>query len=148
MLFTDNNFLAYFSLVFVDMDMALDHLVPESLDWAHTDEGPESVHSITAVSGANAALMPVIREYQWSQRIRRLCTDLHIFQRFAHQGFSCGLFDLDAHHCRASESRHMAGSASCTSSSIHASHSNTTAGIYLTEFRHRAHTRQIVATIL
>lgn len=24
-----------------DMDMALDHIVPESLDWLHTDEGPE-----------------------------------------------------------------------------------------------------------
>lgn len=25
------------------MDMALDHVVPESLDWLHTDEGPECV---------------------------------------------------------------------------------------------------------
>lgn len=25
----------------VDMDMALDHMVPESLEWIHTDEGPE-----------------------------------------------------------------------------------------------------------
>lgn len=24
-----------------DMDMALDTIVPESLDWQHTDEGPE-----------------------------------------------------------------------------------------------------------
>lgn len=24
-----------------DMDMALDQIVPESLDWQHTDEGPE-----------------------------------------------------------------------------------------------------------
>lgn len=24
-----------------DMDMALDNMVPESLDWIHTDEGPE-----------------------------------------------------------------------------------------------------------
>ncbi len=29
-----------------DMDMALDHVVPESLNWLHTDEGPESVHFI------------------------------------------------------------------------------------------------------
>lgn len=27
--------------MFVDMDMALDTIVPESLDWLHTDEGPE-----------------------------------------------------------------------------------------------------------
>jgi hypothetical protein len=26
---------------FIDMDMALDRIVPESLEWAHTDEGPE-----------------------------------------------------------------------------------------------------------
>jgi hypothetical protein len=25
------------------MDMALDHVVPESLNWLHTDEGPECV---------------------------------------------------------------------------------------------------------
>ncbi len=25
----------------VDMDMALDNIVPESLNWRHTDEGPE-----------------------------------------------------------------------------------------------------------
>jgi hypothetical protein len=24
-----------------DMDMALDHIVPEKLEWLHTDEGPE-----------------------------------------------------------------------------------------------------------
>jgi hypothetical protein len=24
-----------------DMDMALDNIVPETLDWQHTDEGPE-----------------------------------------------------------------------------------------------------------
>lgn len=26
-----------------DMDMALDNIVPESLNWRHTDEGPEWV---------------------------------------------------------------------------------------------------------
>ena len=31
------------AFVVVDMDMALDTVVPESLDWRHTDEGPESV---------------------------------------------------------------------------------------------------------
>lgn len=25
----------------VDMDMALDKIVPEHLNWVHTDEGPE-----------------------------------------------------------------------------------------------------------
>ena len=30
---------AYCSVV--DMDMALDKIVPEDLDWLHTDEGPE-----------------------------------------------------------------------------------------------------------
>lgn len=28
-------------LLNADMDMALDNVVPESLDWKHTDEGPE-----------------------------------------------------------------------------------------------------------
>jgi hypothetical protein len=28
----------------VDMDMALDNVVPETLDWRHIDEGPEYVH--------------------------------------------------------------------------------------------------------
>lgn len=28
---------------FADMSMALDKIVPESLNWLHTDEGPESV---------------------------------------------------------------------------------------------------------
>jgi hypothetical protein len=27
------------------MDMALDNIVPETLQWMHTDEGPEFVHS-------------------------------------------------------------------------------------------------------
>lgn len=29
------------------MDMALDAIVPESLDWRHTDEGPECVHKLS-----------------------------------------------------------------------------------------------------
>ncbi|KAJ3848911.1 hypothetical protein EV368DRAFT_48348 [Lentinula lateritia] len=29
--------------LFLDMDMALDCVVPESLDWLHTDEGPECI---------------------------------------------------------------------------------------------------------
>lgn len=29
--------------ILADMDMALDNIVPESLNWRHTDEGPESV---------------------------------------------------------------------------------------------------------
>lgn len=26
---------------YADMNMALDNIVPETLDWLHTDEGPE-----------------------------------------------------------------------------------------------------------
>ncbi|PVG04794.1 hypothetical protein CPB86DRAFT_821382 [Serendipita vermifera] len=33
-----------------DMDMALDTIVPESLDWAHTDEGPDDSVSHTKSS--------------------------------------------------------------------------------------------------
>ncbi|KAH9813688.1 hypothetical protein DFH28DRAFT_974132 [Melampsora americana] len=33
-----------------DMDMALDHLVPESLKWKHTDEGPDDSVSHTKSS--------------------------------------------------------------------------------------------------
>jgi len=33
-----------------DMDMALDEIVPESLNWAHTDEGPDDSVSHTKTS--------------------------------------------------------------------------------------------------
>ncbi|KAG0144116.1 hypothetical protein CROQUDRAFT_642941 [Cronartium quercuum f. sp. fusiforme G11] len=33
-----------------DMDMALDHLVPENLKWRHTDEGPDDSVSHTKAS--------------------------------------------------------------------------------------------------
>lgn len=33
-----------------DMDMALDHIVPEHLDWEHTDEGPDDSASHTKSS--------------------------------------------------------------------------------------------------
>ncbi|KAK7694815.1 hypothetical protein QCA50_002003 [Cerrena zonata] len=33
-----------------DMDMALDNIVPESLDWLHTDEGPDDSVSHTKTS--------------------------------------------------------------------------------------------------
>ncbi|KAJ7254030.1 hypothetical protein B0H12DRAFT_568226 [Mycena haematopus] len=33
-----------------DMDMALDHIVPEKLDWLHTDEGPDDSVSHTKAS--------------------------------------------------------------------------------------------------
>jgi thiamine phosphate synthase YjbQ (UPF0047 family) len=32
-----------------DMDMALDKIVPETLEWLHTDEGPECVHLSASV---------------------------------------------------------------------------------------------------
>ncbi|PPQ88669.1 hypothetical protein CVT25_010245 [Psilocybe cyanescens] len=38
-----------------DMDMALDHLVPESLNWRHTDEGPEWI--FVRVSHTKASLI-------------------------------------------------------------------------------------------
>ncbi len=34
-----------FIFIFVDMDMALDNIVPEHLNWRHTDEGPEYVNA-------------------------------------------------------------------------------------------------------
>ncbi|KAH9950497.1 hypothetical protein B0H21DRAFT_776735 [Amylocystis lapponica] len=36
-----------------DMDMALDKIVPESLDWLHTDEGPEVSHTKTSLVGTS-----------------------------------------------------------------------------------------------
>ncbi|KAJ7103444.1 hypothetical protein B0H15DRAFT_812288 [Mycena belliarum] len=33
-----------------DMDMALDHIVPENLEWLHTDEGPDDSVSHTKAS--------------------------------------------------------------------------------------------------
>ncbi|KAA1090142.1 hypothetical protein PGTUg99_036418 [Puccinia graminis f. sp. tritici] len=40
----------YDSDVRKDMDMALDHIVPESLKWRHTDEGPDDSVSHTKAS--------------------------------------------------------------------------------------------------
>ncbi|KAH9937081.1 uncharacterized protein B0H18DRAFT_1081364 [Fomitopsis serialis] len=36
-----------------DMDMALDKIVPESLDWVHTDEGHEVSHTKTSLMGTS-----------------------------------------------------------------------------------------------
>ncbi|KAF8168008.1 hypothetical protein B0H34DRAFT_645622 [Crassisporium funariophilum] len=77
-----------------DMDMALDNIVPESLDWQHTDEGPECV---TSFSHTKASLV--------GSSISIPVTD--------------GKLNL-----------------------------GTWQGIYLTEFRHLAHTRRVVATIM
>ncbi|KZP31238.1 hypothetical protein FIBSPDRAFT_814114 [Athelia psychrophila] len=75
-----------------DMDMALDNIVPESLKWLHTDEGPDDSvsHTKTALVGTSLSV-PITN----------------------------GELNL-----------------------------GTWQGIYLTEFRHVAHTRRIVATIL
>ncbi|THV04847.1 hypothetical protein K435DRAFT_746138 [Dendrothele bispora CBS 962.96] len=75
-----------------DMDMALDHVVPESLNWLHTDEGPDdsASHTKTSLVGPTISI-PITN----------------------------GKLNL-----------------------------GTWQGIYLTEFRHMAHTRQVVATVL
>ncbi|KAK0198365.1 hypothetical protein F5146DRAFT_1019383 [Armillaria mellea] len=75
-----------------DMDMALDHVVPESLNWLHTDEGPDdSVSHTKATLVGPTVSIPITN----------------------------GQLNL-----------------------------GTWQGIYLTEFRHIAHTRQVVATVL
>ncbi|KAF9069140.1 hypothetical protein BDP27DRAFT_749323 [Rhodocollybia butyracea] len=75
-----------------DMDMALDSVVPESLNWRHTDEGPDDSvsHTKSSLVGSTVS-MPITN----------------------------GALNL-----------------------------GTWQGIYLTEFRHLAHTRTVVATIL
>ncbi|PBL01090.1 hypothetical protein ARMGADRAFT_1043148 [Armillaria gallica] len=73
-----------------DMDMALDHVVPESLNWLHTDEGPDVSHTKATLVGPTVSI-PITN----------------------------GQLNL-----------------------------GTWQGIYLTEFRHIAHTRQVVATVL
>lgn len=75
-----------------DMDMALDTIVPESLDWRHTDEGPDDSVSHTKASLIGTSISIPITNGQ---------LNLGTWQ-----------------------------------------------GIYLTEFRHVAHTRRVVATIL
>ncbi|KAK0208262.1 hypothetical protein DFS33DRAFT_1302475 [Desarmillaria ectypa] len=75
-----------------DMDMALDHIVPESLNWLHTDEGPDDSVSHTKASLVGPTVSIPITNGQ---------LNLGTWQ-----------------------------------------------GIYLTEFRHLTHTRQVVATIL
>ncbi|KAK0478408.1 hypothetical protein IW261DRAFT_1584582 [Armillaria novae-zelandiae] len=75
-----------------DMDMALDHVVPESLNWLHTDEGPDdSVSHTKATLVGPTVSIPITN----------------------------GQLNL-----------------------------GTWQGIYLTEFRHIPHTRQVVATVL
>ncbi|KAI0080085.1 hypothetical protein K474DRAFT_1590878 [Panus rudis PR-1116 ss-1] len=47
--------------VYADMDMALDNVVPESLNWLHTDEGPEYAivsHTKTSLIG-NTISIPI-----------------------------------------------------------------------------------------
>ncbi|KAL1708695.1 hypothetical protein EV121DRAFT_196210 [Schizophyllum commune] len=39
-----------------DMDMALDHVVPESLNWEHTDEGPDVSHTKSALIGTTVTV--------------------------------------------------------------------------------------------
>ncbi|KIJ21660.1 hypothetical protein PAXINDRAFT_63764 [Paxillus involutus ATCC 200175] len=73
-----------------DMDMALDTIVPESLKWMHTDEGPEVSHTKASLIGSTISV-PI--------------TNGHL-------------------------------------------NLGTWQGIYLTEFRHAAHTRRVVATVL
>ncbi|KIY47053.1 hypothetical protein FISHEDRAFT_46175 [Fistulina hepatica ATCC 64428] len=40
----------------IDMDMALDHVVAESLSWNHTDEGPDVSHTKSALIGSTVAI--------------------------------------------------------------------------------------------
>ncbi|KAI5836101.1 hypothetical protein K523DRAFT_411020 [Schizophyllum commune Tattone D] len=42
----------------IDMDMALDHVVPESLDWEHTAEGPDDSvsHTKSALIGTTVTV--------------------------------------------------------------------------------------------
>jgi len=75
-----------------DMDMALDNIVPERLNWRHTDEGPDDSVSHTKASLIGSSISIPITDGQ---------LNLGTWQ-----------------------------------------------GIYLTEFRHAAHTRRVVATIL
>ncbi|KXN89938.1 UPF0047 protein C4A8.02c [Leucoagaricus sp. SymC.cos] len=39
-----------------DMNMALDNIVPESLKWKHTDEGPDVSHTKTSLVGASLSI--------------------------------------------------------------------------------------------
>lgn len=39
------------------MDMALDTIVPESLPWEHTDEGPEYVLTLNFLTGVSEAYL-------------------------------------------------------------------------------------------
>ncbi|KAI0330576.1 hypothetical protein GY45DRAFT_1250474 [Cubamyces sp. BRFM 1775] len=39
-----------------DMDMALDNIVPENLDWKHTDEGPDASHTKTSLVGTTLCI--------------------------------------------------------------------------------------------
>ncbi|KAJ7225442.1 hypothetical protein GGX14DRAFT_420499 [Mycena pura] len=39
-----------------DMDMALDHIVPEELGWLHTDEGPDVSHTKASLVGSSISI--------------------------------------------------------------------------------------------
>ncbi|KAH9858195.1 hypothetical protein C2E23DRAFT_865128 [Lenzites betulinus] len=39
-----------------DMDMALDKIVPEDLNWLHTDEGPEASHTKASLIGTSLCI--------------------------------------------------------------------------------------------
>ncbi|KAI0361191.1 hypothetical protein OH77DRAFT_1391527 [Trametes cingulata] len=44
------------AILSADMDMALDKIVPENLDWMHTDEGPEASHTKTSLVGTSICI--------------------------------------------------------------------------------------------
>ncbi|TFK41064.1 hypothetical protein BDQ12DRAFT_678825 [Crucibulum laeve] len=103
-----------------DMDMALDNIVPESLNWRHTDEGPDDSVSHTKTSLVGSSISIPITNGQLNLGTWQGSSDNNLSRYYPLFKF------VDGHYLPYCD--HL--------------------GIYLTEFRHLPHTRRVVATIL
>jgi thiamine phosphate synthase YjbQ (UPF0047 family) len=137
------------SMSLIDMDMALDKIVPEDLAWLHTDEGPEYVENwpSLACSDHDCSMQRLVsREIPPSDTNANFTGD---HPRVSHTKTS-----LVGASLQIPITNHQLNLGTWQGALITAwlylirFLMALLPGIYLTEFRHMPHTRRLVATIL